>query len=62
MDDEGHPDGGFNAETTINNHGSAPYAGAFFPRSKHFTVLGSTFTSISNHYTSLAVAPGKAPP
>ncbi|KAJ7111774.1 hypothetical protein C8R44DRAFT_985271 [Mycena epipterygia] len=52
MDDEADSGAEFNFEsrTDLNDPGSAPYAGAFFPRSQHFVVAGGVFKSkVTNH-------------
>ncbi|KAJ7737801.1 hypothetical protein DFH07DRAFT_93195 [Mycena maculata] len=45
MVDGAHANIETSSEAIVDNHESAPYAGAFFPGSQHFVVSGSTFTS-----------------
>ncbi|KAJ7143691.1 hypothetical protein C8R44DRAFT_845892 [Mycena epipterygia] len=57
MDDETRSDPKFRSTSTINNSGSTPYAGAFFPNSQHIVVNGGVFTSHVTNYTSNADLP-----
>ncbi|KAJ6552726.1 hypothetical protein B0H19DRAFT_153732 [Mycena capillaripes] len=57
MEDQLHVDDEFTTSETINNTGSACYAGGIFPGSQQFTVAGGTFTSINKHYNTAPMVP-----
>ncbi|KAJ6590578.1 hypothetical protein DFH09DRAFT_1139736 [Mycena vulgaris] len=54
---ETHSDPKSRSKSTIINSGSAPYAGAFFPRSRHIVINGGVFTANVTNHTSLANLP-----